>query len=83
MNDEFSEWDRFYEMYERSLTAGKAMKKYKKRRKSIEDRQARIDRLRHTIVQRTAARSSAQSKSEQEESSQTKTSPASDGTKRS
>lgn len=81
MSDQFSEWDRFYEMYERSLTAAKAMKRYKKRLKSIEARQKRIDKLRRTIIQRTAESSSSTASSQAGASCETSTLSGSDATK--
>lgn len=81
MSDEFFEWDRFYEMYERSLTPLKAMKRYKKRRRSIENRKARIERMRLTIEQRMAQSSSAQASSLVDASCETSTLSGSGATK--
>ncbi len=71
--DQFSEWDRFYETYERSLTPTKALAKYKRRRKSIERRKARIAEMRRTIVRSWAKSSSIRAKSAADASSETKT----------
>ena len=81
MSDEFFEWDRFYDMYERSLTPLRAMKRYKKRRRSMENRQARIDRMRHTIERRMAQSSSSKASSPEDASCETSTSSDSEGTK--
>lgn len=81
MSDEFFEWDRFYEMYERSLTPLKAMERYKKRRRLIEARRNRIAKLEATIAQRRAASSSIQARSAGDVNSEMKTLPGSDATK--
>lgn len=81
MTDEFFEWDRFYEMYERSLTPVRAMKRYRKRRRQMELRQARIERMRRIIVQRTAQNSSSPASSQGDESCEISMSSGSGATK--
>lgn len=83
MTDEFFEWDRFYELYERSLTPLRAMKRYKKRRKSIDERRKRIAKLESTIARRRALSSATQGSSAEGESSGIVTSSDSEGTKNS
>lgn len=83
MSDQFFEWDRFYEMYERSLTPRAAMKRYKKRRKSMEERRQRIEKLRRTIIQKMEKSSRLLASSQADASFETSTSSGCDATKRS
>lgn len=84
MDDQFSEWDRFYAAWERTSNASRAMNSYKKerlgikkdpeekKRKKLAARLRRIEKLRSTIVRRWEMRFVIRAKQEQDRlSSQT------------
>lgn len=81
MSDQFFEWDQFYNLYERSLTPLNAMKRYKKRRKSMDQRRERIAKLESIIARRRASSSATRERSAEDESSGIATSSGCAGTK--
>lgn len=83
MADEFFEWDQFYDLYERSLTPLRAMKRYKKRRQSMDERRKRIKALESIIARRREQRSATTARSAEAASSEIATSSGCDETKNS
>lgn len=55
MSDQFSEWDRFYEKYEKALTPGKAMRRYRKQRRRRENLEALTQMLRTIEMKKASA----------------------------
>lgn len=68
MDDQFSEWDRFYETYELSMTADGAMERYKHYRRQKASLE-RSEQMKRTIAAKKASSSSTQAREAEASSS--------------
>lgn len=63
MSDQFSEWDKFYQQYERSLTPEQAFQRYKRKRKPRgrpRSTKTPLQKLQEAYEKRVAARRTRQ-----------------------
>ena len=58
MGDQFDEWDRFWEAYERTRTPARAFRRYRKQRQQVE-RRAATEKMMRTIATKKALSSSS------------------------